>query len=234
MLAKVKHKAAGIAAIGAAHQPVEFVSPGFLGDAQEDLVIQLFKGAAGNKQHMLGIDRLYLGMPAAVFEIGHFNLYMLVLHQGKQAVLGDNPLYIRFAAHHGADLVHFVDTDNAVGDILPHGFQVRVLTQDVGGLTREPVHHDIALLAAARQVGHQVGVDPDDGGKLFMAPGLREESLDGSHDGGLACARVANHEHVTGRVLDQVLVDGNGHILQGLVLPDYILVQGVIYLSGCQ
>jgi hypothetical protein len=210
------------ASVGPRHQLPEPVGAGLLGDAQIDLVIQFLEGAAGDKKDMLGVDRRGERVPAARLEVGQLDLYVLVFHQGEQAVLGDDALDAGLATNRGADLVHLVHADDAVRDILAHGVNVGTLAEDAGGLARQAVHHDIRLPAAARQVGDQVGIDADDGRVFLEFAGRGVKTLDRPHDGCLARARVADHEHVADAVPDQVLVDGNGHAPQGLVLANDI------------
>ena len=57
MAGHVEHEAPLQAAVGARHQLVELVGPGFLGNALKHLVIEFFEGAAGDEQDVLGIDR---------------------------------------------------------------------------------------------------------------------------------------------------------------------------------
>ena len=172
-------------------------------------------------------------MPLACLEVGHFHLNVFILHEREQAVLGNNPLHIGLAADHRADLVHLIHTDDAMRDIVAHGFEVGLLTQNIGRLARQPVHDDIALCPPARQVRHQIGVDADDGGELLVTYCIREELFRRPHDGGLAGTGISDQHDISHRMFDEVLVNGDGHVPERRVLPDNVAGQGGVDFLGC-
>ena len=152
-----------------------------------------------------------------------FELDVLVLHQREQRFLRHDAAHVRLAADLRADLVDFVDEDDAVLDGAKQIGHRRVRAEARARVREKPPEHcpPISLML----LGQHIRIDANDVRGVAQLRPAGEKLLDRAHERGLARTGVADQQHVRRGMADQMLDDGDGELADGLILPDDSLAQ---------
>ena len=139
-------------------------------------------------------------------------LDVLVFHQREQRFLRDDAAHVRLRADIRANLVHFVDEDDAVA----HRSQ-RIADAARGRIRVETSENCFAV--SAMFVGENVGVDADDI-RIAKVRTRGDELFDGAHQRRLARSRISDQQNVRRRLADEMFDDGDRDLAQHVVLSE--------------